>query len=56
MVRIGDLLHGLRHRACPGLNLVVFASDSNLDVVMLAHGGHDRWHQGVLALIFVAAG
>jgi hypothetical protein len=55
MVRIGDLLHGLGHRACPGLNLVVFASDSHLDVVMLAHRGHDCWHQGVLALILVAA-
>ena len=55
MVGIRDLLHGLGHRACPGLNLVVFASDSHLDVVMLAHGRHYSWHQSVLALILVAA-
>ena len=55
MVSIGDLLHGLRHRPCPGLNLVVFPSDSHLDVVMLAHRRHYGWHQSVLALILVAA-
>jgi hypothetical protein len=55
MVSVRDLLHGLGHRACPGLNLVVFPSDSHLDVVMLAHGRHYSWHQSVLALILVAA-